>query len=316
MLRVFCNFAANMKKLVFFLLAVTLLSGCGQSYEEAKRERHQTRVRLAKEDSAALKIAVLPTLDCLPLYVAQELGLYDTTLVDVRLKPFTAQMDCDTALMGTTAEGAVTDLVRMERLVKQGARMHYVAQTGAYWQLFTNQNARIHQLKHLEDKMVAMTRYSVTDMLTDKAVDSAKVKSEFVFRIQVNDIDVRMQMLENNVMDALWLPEPQATEARLAHHPVLLDSRRLGMNYGVLAFNQKKMRSYDRRVQLDAFVKGYDAACDTINKLGIGHFRDLAARYCKVDASVIDSLPKNITFLHARGPLQQDIEKVNAWLKK
>ena len=98
-----------MKKLVFFLLAVTLLSGCGQSYEEAKRERHQTRVRLAKEDSAALKIAVLPTLDCLPLYVAQELGLYDTTLVDVRLKPFTAQMDCDTALMGTTAEGAVTD---------------------------------------------------------------------------------------------------------------------------------------------------------------------------------------------------------------
>lgn len=305
-----------MRKIICFLSVLVLLAACGQSYEDSKRERHEARKKLAREDSAALKIAVLPTLDCLPLYVAQELGLYDTTVVDVRLKPFTAQMDCDTALMGISAEGAVTDLVRMERLVRKGAKMHYVAQTNAYWQLFTNRNARIHQLKHLEDKMVAMTRYSVTDMLTDKAVDSAKVKPEFVFRIQVNDIDVRMQMLQNNFMDALWLPEPQATVARLAKNPVLLDSRKLGMNYGVLAFNQKKMRTYDRRMQLEAFVKGYDAACDTINKYGIGHFRHLAANYCHVDVSVIDSLPKGITFQHARGPLQQDIEKVNGWLKR
>ena len=205
-----------MRKSLFLLVAVLLLTACGKTYEEEKRERQETKIRLAREDSAALKIAVLPTLDCLPLYVAQELGLYDTTVVDVRLKPFTAQMDCDTALMGHTAEGAVTDLVRMERLVKRGAKMHYVAQTGAYWQLFTNRNARINQLKHLEDKMVAMTRYSVTDMLTDRAVDSAKVKSEFVFRLQINDVNVRLQMLQNNIMDALWLTEPQATIARLA----------------------------------------------------------------------------------------------------
>ncbi len=303
-----------MKKLLYFVIALMLV-GCGQSYEETKRLNRAERIRLAKEDSSALKIAVLPTLDCLPLYVAKELSLFDTTVVDVRLKPFTAQMDCDTAMMGVCAEGAVTDLVRAQRLVSKGAKMQYVAQTGAYWLLFSNRNARIRQLKHLEDKMVAMTRYSVTDMLTDKAVDSAKVKTEFVFRIQVNDVHVRLQMLQNNMMDALWLTEPQATEARLAKNPVLLDSRKLKMNYGVIAFNAKKMRRYERKQQLAAFVKGYDAACDSINKYGISHYRDLIARYCNVKASLVDSLPKNIRFEHARGPLQSDIEHVDAWLK-
>ena len=303
-----------MKKLLLFFIIIGLVA-CGQSYEETKRLNRAERIRLAKEDSAALKVAVLPTLDCLPLYVAKELGLFDTTLVDVRLKQFTAQMDCDTAMIGVCTEGAVTDLVRAERLVSKGTKLQYVAQTNAYWQLFSNRNARIHQLKHLEDKMVAMTRYSITDMLTDRAVDSAKVKPEFVFRIQVNDINVREQMLHNNIMDALWLTEPQATEARLARNPILLDSRQLKMNYGVVAFNFKKMRSFERKQQLAAFVKGYDAACDTINKYGLSHFRDLIARYCDVNASLVDSLPKNIRFEHARGPLQSDIEQVNVWLK-
>lgn len=305
-----------MRKLLLLLIGTLLVVGCGDSYEETKRVHRENRARLAKEDSAALKIAVLPTLDCLPIYVAKEYGLFDTTIVDVRLKPFTAQMDCDTALMGSTAEGAVTDLIRMERQVLKGAKMHYVAQTAAYWQLVTNRNSRISQMKHLEDKMVAMTRYSLTDMLTDKVVDSAKVKSEYVFRIQVNDVGVRLQMLQNNMMDALWLTEPQATVARLAKNPVLADSRRLGMNYGVVAFNQKKMRAFERKQQLEAFIKGYDAACDSINKYGIGRYRDLVAQYCKVNPSVVDSLPKNLSFPHARGPLQKDIELVDAWLKK
>lgn len=304
-----------MKKILYLLLACFVL-GCGQSYEETKRQKGVERLRLLREDSAALKIAVLPTIDCLPLYVAKELGLFDTSIVDVRLKEFMAQMDCDTALLGKSAEGAISDLVRMERAVLKGAKMHYVAQTGSYWQLISNRNARIRELKHLEEKMVAMTRYSVTDMLTDRAVDSAKIKSEYVFRIQVNDVLVRLEMLENNMMDAMWLPEPQATIARKGKHPVLLDSRRMKMNYGVLAFNAKKMKTFERKQQLDAFVKGYDAACDSINKYGVGHYRHIVARYCHVNESLADSLPKDLRFDHARGPLQSDIERVNSWLKK
>ena len=78
----------------------------------------------------------------------------------------------------------------------------------------------------MDDKMVAMTRYSVTDLLSDMVVDSAKLKPERVFRIQINDVNVRLKMLENNEMDALLMTEPYATQAILAKNKTRIVSIR------------------------------------------------------------------------------------------
>lgn len=305
-----------MKHLIWLLSLCCLLQACGDSYEETKRKNREERLRMAKEEAAALKVAVLPTLDCLPLYLMKDHQLYDTAVVDLRLKLFTAQMDCDTALLGTSAEGMVTDLVRAERIAKGGVNMQYIAATNAYWQLVSNRNSRVRQLKSLEDKMVAMTRYSVTDMLTDLVVDSAKLKTEYVFRIQMNDVHVRMQMLQNSIIDALFLTEPQATQARMGKHPVILDTRKLNMHMGVVAFRSDRLRGETRKRQMDEFVRAYNRACDSINHYGVAHYRDLVMKYCRVKSEVVDSLPKDIKFPRADGPRQTDVERADRWLQK
>ena len=162
-----------MKNLIICIVGVLLLAACGQSYEETKRLTREQKREAARKDSAALKVAVMPTMDCLPLFVAQHYHLYDTLRGGVRLKYYKAQMDCDTALMRGRVEGSVTDLVRAARMAKQGTKLRYVATTNAYWQLISNRNSRVKQVKQLDDKMIAMTRYSVTDMLADAAIDSA-----------------------------------------------------------------------------------------------------------------------------------------------
>ena len=48
-----------MKKIMIVIVAVLLLFGCGQSYEETKRITKAQRLKMAREDSAALKVAVL-----------------------------------------------------------------------------------------------------------------------------------------------------------------------------------------------------------------------------------------------------------------
>ena len=302
-------------KILFVIMSAVVLVACGPSYEETKEQTRQDRIRAAKEDSAALKIAVLPTLDCLPLYVLKEQQLYDTTVVDIRLKPFTAQMDCDTAFIGTSAEGMMSDLVRAQHLASRGYKIRYVASTNTCWLLISNRNARVREMKQIEDKTVAMTRFSATDMLTDRVVDSTKVKDEHVYRVQVNDVHVRQQMLQNSVLDVLWMTEPQATQALMDRNLILTDSRCLGLKLGALVFRQEKVRTYERRVQMDEFVKAYNRACDSINKYGIGNYKDLIVRYCNVDGAVVDSLPRNLRFEHAAGPLQSDMEKVEKWLK-
>lgn len=301
--------------MVVTLLLLLMAAGCGKSYEEIKRENAEQQRKLMREDSAALKIAVMPTLDCLPLYVAKDRQLFDT-LVDIRLKPFTAQMDCDTALTRGRVEAMVTDLVRAERIMKEGMPLDYVAATNAYWLLIGNHHSRITNLKHLDDKMLAMTRYSVTDMLSDLAVDTVKLKPERVFRIQINDVNVRLKMLENNVMDALLLPEPYATQARIAKNKVLLDTRKLDMNMGVIAFRKDIMDDKTRKPQLDAFLKGYNAACDSISKNGVKHYRDVIQKYCKVSAQTLDSLPDSLNYPRAAAPREKDLEQARQWLAK
>lgn len=306
-----------MKKAIPTIIIVCLLmAACGQSYEETKRIARENRKETLRKNEAALKIAVMPTLDCLPLYVARHYQLLDTIYGGVQLRPYRAQMDCDTALERGHVEGMVTDLVRAMRLHRRGVKMRYVAATNAHWQLITNRNARIRKLKQLDDKMVAMTRFSSTDLLSDEAIDSAKLSDDRVFKVQINDVRIRLQMLMNNEMDALWLTEPQATEARLMKHHVVMDSRTMDLRLGVIAFREKEMQHPNRAKQLSLFLKAYDQACDSINKYGIGHYRRLLTDYYKVKQTVVDSLPPQPKYEHARGPRQQDVAVVEKWLDK
>ncbi len=225
--------------MVSVLAAVLALIGCGG-------DGVNTGVGGAKgttADSIALRIAVMPTLDCLPIYVAYDAGIFERESLSVSLVPFTAHMDCDTAIVGGSVHAMPTDLVRAERLIKEGAPLRYATATNLGWQLLTAKTARIRKLEQLDDKMLAMTRYSATAMLADQLVDSAKLKTERVFRIQVNDVLVRLNMMETGTMDAMLLPEPQATVARKLGCNTLYDTSADSLAMGAIAFKADTLRS-------------------------------------------------------------------------
>ena len=297
------------------VLAVAVTAGCGPSYDDLKKMSQAEQAKLRHEDSLALKIGVLPTLDCLPIYVAKDCGLFDSTKADIRLKLFNSQIDGDQALVDGRLEGCVTDIVRGQRMkAKRGVSLDYVAATNAGWQLISNRLARIKRINQLDDKMIAITRFSATALLADLATDSAKLKDETVFKIQINDINLRLQMLLANEMDAMFLPEPQATTARLYKNPVLMDSRDKDLRLGVIAFNKNAMNDELRRRQLAVFISGYNAACDSINKNGIRKYTSTLKKYYQLDDKTINALPKT-RYEHAKAPRQKDIDAADRWLK-
>lgn len=305
-----------MRNIFWGLLSVLLLLGCGQSEEERARLSLLQKREAFRQDSAAFKVAVMPTLDCLPVFVAHEYQLFDTVRTEVRLKMYQAQMDCDTALMRGRVEASVSDMVRVEFMKKKGVKLHYLTTTNAYWQLMVGRTVRAKQFRHLSDKSMGMTRYSVTALLGDHVVDSAKLNPEEVFRIQVNDVYVRLKMLENKELDVAWMTEPQATAARLSACQPLADSRKMGVKMGVMVCPQRVMKDPDRKWQLDIFTKGYNRACDSINKYGIRKYRDLIMSYCHISQEVADSLPRQLRFQHMDQPLQKDIDRATKWLDK
>jgi NitT/TauT family transport system substrate-binding protein len=164
--------------------------------------------------------------------------------------------------------------------------------------------------------MVGMTRFSATDLIADRLRDSAKIDRERYFKIQLNDVHVRLKMLLNQEIDAVLLAEPQATEARLAGHRLLADSRQFAPWLGVIAFREKDMQDSTRQRQIEAFKRGYNMACDSLKHYGLNHYRELLVKYFKMKDNHVDSLPSPLPFQHIAEPQEADIEKARNWLKQ
>ena len=298
-----------MRHMLTFLSCLLLLA-CGTSTQEENERRRQAKAEDMRRDSLAFKIAVMPTLDCLPFFLAKEQGIFDTLGVDVSLKCKDAQMDCDVAMRSGQIECMVSDLMRTERLRKEGVPLQYLGATNAYWQMIGNRKARIKDIKSLGDKMVAMARYSATDYLATLGIDSVK-PSNPVFRIQVNDVQVRLMMLLNNEMDAVMLTEPQASWARHYNHPVLMDSRDKDIRLGVIAAHKNRIADDRRQKQLSLLIKGYEMACDSLNEKGLEHYVFIIKKYCRANESTVKELPR-ITFPHLAQPRKKDIDRTKS----
>lgn len=277
-----------MKRINYLLiLAVLTFVSCGKSDKELQAERQAQKLAEREAYQKAYKIAVMPTMDCLPAYLLKDSLLYDTAKVDIRLCWFNAQMDCDTAMIGGSVQAAFSDLVRTERLKHRNkVLMHYLTDTNLNWQLIADKDSKLKQLSDLSDKIVAMTRFSGTDLLTDMAVKKAKPKYQ-VFRVQVNDVLVRLAMLQNHEIDAYWFAEPEITKALSADNNSLFNSEDAGVHLGVVAI-MDKVRRQDEEA---AFAAAYDKAVEQINKNGVKYYSALIQKYMKVDESVVRALP-------------------------
>ncbi len=272
-----------MKRYTYILLLIIsfLYVGCSEGSDGTNRKSKEEIAAERTKDSLALKVGVGQTINCLPAFVAKDEGIFDSLGVDVRLCHYSSMLDCDASLRRHTIEGAFTDKKRLDYLNSnyKTLSLESVMTTDMQWQLVANRMSRLRELKQLTDKMVAITRFSATDYLCDRMIDSVKLNNERVFRIQVNDVDLRLKMLLNNEIDAAWLPEPQASVARRKGHGVLMRSGRNGEELAVLAFTGEAMSDSRRQKQIKLFKKAYGIAQERIKKRGRTYYNELVRKY-------------------------------------
>ena len=240
------------KTLGFWLLAMAsfMLTSCQDAETQARITREQKEAE-RKADSAALKIAVLPTTECLPIVVAKELRLFDTLNVDVRLRKYTSLSECRKALKNKSVEGADTFMT---------------------FAMLTAKKARLSRISQLPDKIIAADRFGISKDIAAAAIDSLLKRKEHVFIVQVEDLNVRYDMLRNGNVDAALLPEPYATKARqlgakeLSITKYYKDTTKVA-DRGVV-FRKGVMEHPDRQKQKELFNQAVKAANDSIKQYG------------------------------------------------
>lgn len=307
-----------MRRLFLILTVLTVLLttvGCGPS---------ATDTPAAPADSTALRLGVLPTMECLPFYAAAATGVFDSLGVSVRLLTYEAAMDADTAFQRGHVDAVCTDLVKavLWRSEGQNVRLAMAADLQLY--LVTARQARLKTGASLKEKIVAYTRNSAPDYTADHMLALARLGSQQLNKPQINNIPLRTQMLLNAQYDGALLPEPFASQAMAAGNNLVYQSLNLKQANPLFAVVVGDSVRKARGKEIQQLARAYDAVVERLSRTDSTdaaqwmHYLPLPATWpdsvvvvpqlkpsCKPTDAVVDSVKQ---WLRGRSLLKNEVK--------
>ena len=298
--------------LLSLLLPAVVMLSCRDGATPAAPAEAKQPVRHDSAVQAGLRVALLPTLDCLPFFYAGETGIYDSLGLSVELRTFGAQADCDTALLGTWADVSASDLVTVRLQRRRGHAVSAVAATDGRWSLVVSRLLRVRRLSQAKERMVAVARQSYADYLTSEALQSEGMGYDDVCRPQINALRLRLDMLYNDQVDLSVLPEPQASAARALGHRVIYTGR---VAMGCIAAKDSVLADTVRAARVRLLLRGYDEAVARLNKGGKSVALPLLHRVYELSPAAVDSLrwPK---FRPLHAPADESLDRAVQYLRE
>ncbi len=262
-----------MRKIIVFVFSVFVLISCG-------RKEKPTVVGIEKEQVASnlLRLSYVPVVESLPIVVADANGMFGAADVDIDIAVKKSMMECDELFTKGRSNMFYTDVIRARHLSSKGVDNKMIHTFEVRYSLIGCRQARLNNISQLTDKMMGMTRYSVSDSLCG---------STSAFRIQVNDPLIRMNMLNSHEIDAAWFVEPwQSWAISCGGNEIRLPESMTATGKGAIAVAPKILNDKKSREELNKFVKVYNQAVDSIEKNGVGQYIRLLDRYIACPDSV------------------------------
>lgn len=281
-----------------------MLASCSQRQEAVQFEADSTGI-----DTTVLRVAVMPAINCLPVFYAERSGLADSVGLDMVILRFQAQMDIDTAIVNGHVDVAYTDLIRQTRLSKQ-VELTPIAGCDEPLSLISLKTKRVKQVNQMKEQMIAVSRLSATDYWCDRLLDSARTSYDDIYRPQVNDVRLRAEMLRQGLIDAAIMGEPFATWMTMLGHKRLFQSKgKQPRLYAWAATTATKQQQQDFLNLMDEAVKRMKRDSEA------GLLRDILKQEYQLPAEAVDSMA--LQPLSPPADIQEsDIKAAEEWLKK
>lgn len=273
------------KHLFFFviILATFFANSCSN-----KQTNEPLRFGVERYDSTALHIALVPNRDCLPIYYAKRIGIYDSLGLKLQIASYPSQMDCDTTLMGI-ADGGWADLTRIAHYGRKMPQTEVLWEGTQHWQLFTCGTLRINSLKALAGRTVAVARSTDEEYWFNTILKQAKINNEDVFCPQINDLRLRALMLKGDQVDAALLTWPYTSLALANGHRCIAQQSK-NQACGAFIINVKKSRNNIKKKQWELLEKGRKMALDSIRIKGAKAYSIILQKDYKIPQNIADTI--------------------------
>ncbi|HSL31454.1 MAG TPA: ABC transporter substrate-binding protein [Anaerolineales bacterium] len=272
-----------------------------------------------KSPAATLKIAVLPIIDTLPMYVAQQEGLFARHGVAVEFVPVASAPERDQLLAVGEADGTVNETLAVMLFNRERAEMQVVRYAlrptekyGHFFILASGQSG-ISSVEELKGVEIGVSQGTVIEYVTERLLQANGFTADDIKTVAVPRIPDRMALLASGELSAGVMPDPLASLVVSQGGTIIADdSRYPEYGFSVISFRKDVIDTNPNAVR--AFLAAIEDATVLLNAQP-DPYKNILSEQKLVPAPLLETYEVP-AFPPAGVPTEDEWKDALAWLKE
>jgi len=259
-------------RIIFVItLATLILAACGQASTPVVSETDSSVQNDAPAvEPAVLKIAVLPIIDTLPLYVAQQKGFFEKHGVKVELIPVASAPERVQLMAAGQVDGTINETLAVMQFNKAGVQVQAVryalrpAEGYGHFFILASGQSGITTPDGLKNVEIGVSQGTVIEYVTERLLQTEGLSTDEIKTIPVPKIPDRMALLASGELQAGTLPDPLGALAVQSGAVIVMDdSQHPEYGFSIYSFRKAVIDSNPEAVM--NFLLAIDEAITLIN---------------------------------------------------
>jgi len=270
----------------------------------------------AIQGQVEVRIAILPIIDALPMYVAEEQGYFQANGVSANFIPSASAAERDQLIAANQADAMINDLISVALYTKQAVQVQTVrfARTAspdtAMYSVMAAKDSGFTAPGDLAYIPIGISQGTIIDYVTSRLLEKKGLETAQIQSIAVPKINERMALLNSGEIKAATLPEPFGTmAAQDGAITIVNDSAFPEYGHSVISFRKAFIDQNPQTVK--NFLKAIEQAVADINE-NPEAWQSLLGEYQLVPEALADSYPVP-AFPSASIPNQYQFQDVIDW---
>jgi len=265
-----------------------------------------------------IRIAVLPIFDTLPIYVAEQEGLFQKHNVAVETIPVSSAPRRDELINAGQADGMINDVVSTIFHNRAETRVQIVrygltpTEEAPIFYILAADKSDISTTEDLKEAPIGVSQGTIIEYLTDRLLQAEGLNKEEITTIAVPDIAQRMALLKSGELSAAMLPTPLSLMAKQQGNAriILTDAAHPEYSYSTLSFRKEFIDQNPEAVR--GFLAAWEEAVQMINQ-NPNAYEKLMIDQKMLPPSLSGQIPVP-SFVSASTPTQAQWDDVRAWV--
>jgi len=270
-----------------------------------------------KTEDTNLKMGLLPILDILPFYVAEQKGYFEAEGITVEFIPVKSAQERDALMQAGEIDGMLNDLISAGLFNRDEAQIKIVATARrAYaespqFRVLAAPDSNITSAQDLAGVPIGISQNTVIEYITDRMLEAEGLSPDQIEIVEVSAIPVRFEQLMEGQIQAATLPDPLAQGAVAAGAVLVVDDGQYTqLSQSVLSFGAAAVEA--KPTSIKKFLTAWNRAVQDLNG-NPDQFTDLLIEKGRVPES-IQGAYQMPPFPEGEVPSQAEWQDVVDWL--